>query len=83
MAAGSGPTAGWLDYSVALSTALVPDDNRPRPGHTGALVLETSDIDKDVAALSERLRLDTVATFDLRHFTVIRPSHVDALSLLP
>ena len=40
-------------------------------------------VDASVIALSERLRLDMVATFDLRHFTVVRPSHVDALSLLP
>ena len=40
-------------------------------------------VDASVIALSERLRLDTIATFDLRHFTVVRPNHVDALNLLP
>ena len=40
-------------------------------------------VDASVIALSERLRLDTVATFDLRHFTVVRPHHVEALNLVP
>jgi len=39
--------------------------------------------DASVAAIAERLRLTGVATLDRRHFTVVRPRHVDALSLLP
>ena len=34
-------------------------------------------------ALAERLDLDEVATLDHRHFTVVRPKHVRALTLLP
>jgi hypothetical protein len=39
--------------------------------------------DASVVALAERLGLTDVATLDRRHFTVVRPRHLDALTLLP
>ena len=39
--------------------------------------------DASVIALTERLDVREVATLDRRHFTVVRPSHVDAFTLLP
>ena len=39
--------------------------------------------DASVIAISERPGVGEVATLDRRHFTVVRPRHVDALSLLP
>jgi predicted nucleic acid-binding protein len=39
--------------------------------------------DASVLAIAERLKLIEVATLDRRHFTVVRPNHVDALTLLP
>lgn len=39
--------------------------------------------DASVIALSERLGVSEVATLDRRHFTVVRPRHTDALTLLP
>ena len=45
------------------------------------LPLGTSDA--SVTALAERLDVDEVATLDLRHFTVVRPRHVQAFTLLP
>lgn len=39
--------------------------------------------DASVVAAAERLGFDEVATLDHRHFTVVRPSHVDAFTLLP
>jgi len=39
--------------------------------------------DAAVIAVAERLKLTEVATLDRRHFSVVRPSHVDALMLLP
>ncbi len=39
--------------------------------------------DASVVALAERLGVVEVATLDHRHFRVVRPSHVDALTLLP
>jgi uncharacterized protein len=34
-------------------------------------------------AIAERLGIDTIATLDRRHFTVVRPAHVEAFTLLP
>jgi predicted nucleic acid-binding protein len=45
------------------------------------LPLGTSDA--SVIVLAERLDIDEVATLDHRHFTVVRPRHVKALTLLP
>ena len=40
-------------------------------------------VDACVIAVAERLRLSEIATLDRRHFTVVRPAHVDAFTLLP
>jgi hypothetical protein len=40
-------------------------------------------IDAAVLAVTERLREPKLATLDYRHFSVMRPRHVDALELLP
>ena len=40
-------------------------------------------VDASVVAASERLGVTTVATIDRRHFTVVRPSHCDRLTILP
>jgi len=45
------------------------------------LPLGTSDA--AVIALADRLDVDGVATLDHRHFTVVRPRHVRAFTLLP
>jgi uncharacterized protein len=47
----------------------------------GSLPLGTTDA--SVVAVAERLKLTDVATLDRRHFTVVRPNHVNALNLLP
>lgn len=39
--------------------------------------------DAAVIAVAERLRISEVATLDRRHFSVVRPRHVPALTLLP
>lgn len=39
--------------------------------------------DASLVAIAERLRIDRIATFDRRHFTVVRPTHVAAFTLLP
>jgi hypothetical protein len=39
--------------------------------------------DTTVIRLRKRLGLSEVATLDRRHFTVVRPRHVEALTLLP
>jgi predicted nucleic acid-binding protein len=40
-------------------------------------------VDASVIASAERRRSTQIATFDRRHFTIVRPSHVDAFELLP
>jgi hypothetical protein len=40
-------------------------------------------VDASVLALVERLGESKLATLDHRHFAVMRPAHVEALSLLP
>lgn len=39
--------------------------------------------DASVVACAERLGLTTIATTDHRHFSVIRPAHVEAFTLVP
>lgn len=40
-------------------------------------------VDASVVAAAERLGLTTIATLDRRHFSVVRPKHVDSFELLP
>ena len=40
-------------------------------------------VDASVIALAEQLELSEIATLDRRHFSVVRPLHVDAFTLLP
>jgi uncharacterized protein len=40
-------------------------------------------VDAAVIAIAERLRLTEVATLDRRHFSVVKPRHVAAFTLLP
>lgn len=39
--------------------------------------------DAAVIAVAERFRIGEIATLDHRHFNVVRPSHVNAFTLLP
>jgi predicted nucleic acid-binding protein len=40
-------------------------------------------VDASVIAAAERRNISEVATLDRRHFTIVRPTHVTALNLLP
>ena len=40
-------------------------------------------VDASVVATAERLGISEVATVDRQHFTVVRPAHVAAFTLLP
>jgi len=40
-------------------------------------------VDASLIAVAERLGLTTIATLDLRHFGVVRPSHTKVLTLIP
>jgi predicted nucleic acid-binding protein len=39
--------------------------------------------DASLVAIAERLGIERIATFDRRHFTVVRPAHINAFVLLP
>ena len=45
--------------------------------------LRLGTVDASVVAAAERLAIDTIVTLDRRHFSVVRPSHVEAFVLLP
>ncbi|MDQ3759165.1 MAG: VapC toxin family PIN domain ribonuclease [Actinomycetota bacterium] len=40
-------------------------------------------VDAAVVAAAERLEITQIATLDRRHFSVVRPRHVEAFELLP
>ncbi len=40
-------------------------------------------VDASVVALAERLKVVRIATLDHRHFSVVRPAHVEAFELVP
>jgi uncharacterized protein len=40
-------------------------------------------VDATVVAVAERLGVSEIATVDRRHFTVVRPRHAHAFTLLP
>jgi hypothetical protein len=40
-------------------------------------------VDASVVVVAERLEEDTIATLDRRHFSAIRPAHVEAFTLVP
>jgi predicted nucleic acid-binding protein len=40
-------------------------------------------VDASVVAAAERLGIGDLATIDRRHFSVVRPAHIDAFTLFP
>lgn len=40
-------------------------------------------VDASVVALAERLKVRQIATLDRKHFSVVKPAHVEAFELLP
>jgi predicted nucleic acid-binding protein len=60
-----------------------PDYMRVRELVTTYADLRVGFVDAAVMAIVERLREPKLATLDHRHFSVMRPRHVDALELLP
>lgn len=47
------------------------------------LDLPLGTVDASVVTTAERLGINEVATVDRRHFTVVRPCHIEAFTLLP
>jgi uncharacterized protein len=62
-----------------------------RPGdwiRIAELVARYSDLplgsaDASVVTAAERLKIDRILTLDRRHFSIVRPAHVEAFELLP
>jgi uncharacterized protein len=84
-----GPTAEVKFLGDLAGGALTPLDVEPGDWlRIAELVARYADlplgtVDASVVAAAERLDVATVATFDRRHFGVVRPSHVKAFDLLP
>ena len=74
--------------SVVDGTVLVVDLDGEDYARVRSLVIQYDDlplgmVDASVVAVAERLEQDTIATLDRRHFSVVRPSHVPAFTLVP
>lgn len=69
--------------NFTVEPVLPPDWLRIAELVAGYADLPLGTVDASVVALCERLGLGEVATLDHRHFTVVRPRHVPALTLLP
>ncbi|MGH3200668.1 MAG: type II toxin-antitoxin system VapC family toxin [Streptosporangiaceae bacterium] len=84
---GSAAEAGFL-RSVASGELTLVELSSADLSRMAELVERYADLplgaaDASVVAVAERLGVREVATLDRRHFTVVRPSHVNALTLLP
>jgi len=74
--------------SVVDGSVLVVDLDVEDYARAAQLVEQYADlplglVDASVIAVAERLEQDTIATLDRRHFSVVRPLHVEALTLVP
>ncbi|MGF1646350.1 MAG: type II toxin-antitoxin system VapC family toxin [Kineosporiaceae bacterium] len=84
-----GPAAFDVVYDDLLSGGLKPVDlSRPQWRRVRELCRQYADlplglVDASVVAVAEALGSDVVATLDRRHFAVVRPAHVEALTLVP
>jgi uncharacterized protein len=78
------PLLDQIDTGALIVEDLLPEDYR----RTATLLTTYADlrvgfVDAAVLAVVERLREPKLATLDHRHFSVMRPRHVEALELLP
>ncbi len=85
--AGSTVEAAFL-RSFTTGFLTVVDLTATDLGRSAELVEQYSDLplgatDACLVALAERLGIVELATLDRRHFTVVRPRHVDTLTLIP
>ena len=68
---------------------LLAERVRPRDwSRIAQLVTQYADLplgsaDASVVAAAERLGIHRILTLDRRHFTVVRPAHIDAFELVP
>ncbi|MFI5714029.1 hypothetical protein [Kribbella sp. NPDC051620] len=67
-----------VDTGPLVAAAISSDINHRRYAD-----LPLGLVDASVIALAEQLELQEIATLDRRHFSVVRPNHVDSFALLP
>jgi uncharacterized protein len=85
--AGSGAEAGFL-RDVADGVYELVQVTAADAGRAADLVEQYSDLplgtaDAIVVTTAERFRAVNIATLDRRHFSVVRPAHAAAFTLLP
>jgi predicted nucleic acid-binding protein len=69
------------DFTIAVTTSSGLDRMADLIGQYADLPLGLADA--SVITVAEQLEVREVATLDRRHFSVVRPKHVDAFTLLP
>jgi predicted nucleic acid-binding protein len=74
---------GLLDGSMLVANLELEDYARSIELVEKYADLPLDLVDASVVAIAERLEQDTIATLDRRHFSVVRPAHVDAFTLVP
>ena len=67
----------------AFSVEPVTDADFTRAAALMATYPDIGFVDASVAAIAERLGIDTLATLDRRHFAPIRPRHTPSFTLVP
>lgn len=84
------PSNAWLTFlddvlagAYRVEVPTTADLARCRDLQTTYRDLGLGVVDASVIALAERLGESKVATLDLRHFGVVRPSHVPSLEIWP
>jgi uncharacterized protein len=84
---GAGALAALLDDMLAgaftVEDLVLGDYQRIREICDRYADADIGFVDAAVLAVTERLREPKLATLDRRHFSLLRPRHVDALVLLP
>ena len=84
-----GPGAEATFYDAIITGTLIVDDLtiddwvRVRELVDRYQNLPLGGTDASVIAVAERHRTTRIATIDRRHFSIVRPAHCDAFTLLP
>ena len=86
-AGGSKPEVAFV-RSLAIEDFIVAPVTAAGLERTADLIGKYADlplgiVDASVVALAEQLGVGEIATLDRRHFSVVRPQHVDTFALLP
>lgn len=72
--------------SLSAGELEVEDLRRPdlvRCGEVMRRYPEIGFVDASIVAIAERLKIESIATTDRRHFEIIRPTHTKSFRLLP